>query len=119
VLTREGGAFRSLLGPGLAIRRFRSREFTCNPSTAATLPNIGVSHYIGISHRVTYPYVVEVLWELVQPGNSECPMSDRSRSRGKRKRRFLSSAMARARRICPFLKAIVVFLRGNTAIPPS
>ena len=29
---------------------------TCNPSRAVTLPNIGVPHYIGVAHRVTYPY---------------------------------------------------------------
>jgi len=27
----------------------------CNPSRAVTLPNIGVPHYIGVPHRVTYP----------------------------------------------------------------
>jgi len=27
---------------------------TCNPSRAVTLPNIGVPHYIGVPHRVTF-----------------------------------------------------------------
>ena len=29
---------------------------TCNPSRAITLPNIEVHHFIGVPHRVTYPY---------------------------------------------------------------
>ena len=29
---------------------------TRNPSRAVTLPNIGVPHYVGDPHRVTYPY---------------------------------------------------------------
>jgi len=29
---------------------------TCNPTRAVTLPNIGVPLYIGVPHRVTYPY---------------------------------------------------------------
>ena len=30
---------------------------TCDPSRAVTLPYIGVFHYIGVPHRVTYPYL--------------------------------------------------------------
>jgi len=26
------------------------------PARAVTLPNIGVPHYVGVPHRVTYPY---------------------------------------------------------------
>ena len=29
---------------------------TRNPSRAVTLPNIGLPQYIGVPHRVTYPY---------------------------------------------------------------
>jgi len=31
---------------------------TCNPSRAVTLPNIGISHYPGVPHRVAYPFYV-------------------------------------------------------------
>ena len=44
--------------PGAGVHHALSLYFpiTCNPSRAVTLPNIGVPHYIGVPHRVTYPY---------------------------------------------------------------
>ena len=43
----------------------REQDFpvTCNPTRAVTLPNIGVPLYIGVPHRVTYPYLHWMLLE--------------------------------------------------------
>ena len=36
--------------------RFLYFPVTCNPPRAVTLPDIEVAHYIGVLHRLTYPY---------------------------------------------------------------
>ena len=44
---------------------------TCNPSRAVTLPNIGVPHYIGVPHRVTYPYVGRLMSAMPSMGRAK------------------------------------------------
>jgi len=48
------------------------RPVTCNPSRAVTLPNIGVPLYIGVPHRVAYPYKPSQV-NYVEP--CLCPLS--------------------------------------------
>ena len=44
---------------------------TCNPSREVTLPNIGVPHYMGVPHRVTYPYPLRYSGDSLMQSASE------------------------------------------------